>query len=174
MFHSHGTGVFSRRQFGRIGTNVIFEKGVLIFHPENIELGNNIYIGHRAILKAYHQNKMIIGNNVWIGQDVFLHSGGGIVIADNVGIGPAVKILTLTHRDDADKPIIAAPQVQKPVHINSGSDIGIGAIILPGVTIGEYSQIGAGAVVTRDIPDYSVAIGVPARVLRKRTQTAKR
>lgn len=50
MHKSHGNGEFTIEQFKKIGNNVIFEKGVLVFHPENIELGDDIYIGHQAIL----------------------------------------------------------------------------------------------------------------------------
>ena len=55
-----------------------------------------------------------------------------------------------------------------PVVIRRDADIGVGAIILPGVTIGVGAQVGAGAVVSRDVPDYSIAAGVPARVLKTR------
>ncbi len=58
-FESHGKGQFKRSQFKKIGSNVIFEKNVLVFHPENIEIGNNIYVGHNTILKVYHKNKLI-------------------------------------------------------------------------------------------------------------------
>ena len=67
-YASHGNGEFTADQFGAIGSNVVFEYGVLAFHPENIHLGSNIYIGHYTILKGYYQNKMMIGDNTWIGQ----------------------------------------------------------------------------------------------------------
>src|SRR5688572_18835444 len=97
--HSHGTGKFNSGDFKAIGENVIFEKGVLVFHPETIELGNNIYIGHNTILKGYYKNLLIIGNNTWIGQGSYFHSAGGIKIGNNVGIGPSVKILTSYHKE---------------------------------------------------------------------------
>ena len=55
-----------------------------------------------------------------------------------------------------------------PVRIGAGSDIGVGAILLPGITLGKGVQVGAGAVVTRDVPDYAIVAGNPARVLRLR------
>ena len=64
-FTSHGTGEFARTDFRAIGENVIFERGVLVFHPAQITLGNNVYVGHNAILKGYHQNEMTIGDDVW-------------------------------------------------------------------------------------------------------------
>jgi acetyltransferase-like isoleucine patch superfamily enzyme len=168
-YQSHGSGEFARTDFQAIGTNVILERGVLVFHPENIILGNNIYVGHYTILKGYYQNKLIIDDNTWIGQNCFLHSAGGITIGKAVGVAPCVKILTSFHDDgDLELPVHFHPIKMKSVVIKDGSDIGIGAIILPGVCIGEGSIVGAGAVVTQDVPPYAVVAGVPAQVKRYR------
>ena len=74
---------------------------------------------------------------------------------------------------EVDKPVMDCPLVYKPVEIKDGAHIGIGAIIMPGVTIGKGAVIGAGSVVTRDIPDYCVAVGVPAKVIKNFNQTEK-
>lgn len=169
QFRSHGRGKYTRDQFKSIGQNVIFEPEVLVFHSGQIVIGDNVYIGHRTILKGYYQNYMKIGNNVWIGQECYLHSGGGIVIEDKVGLGPRVMLLTLTHDEFRYKgAIIEAPQKGALIKIETGCDIGVGTIILPGVIVGKYSQIGAGSVVSKDIPPFCVAAGVPAKVLRSR------
>lgn len=169
MHKTHGDGSFKAKDFQKLGENVIFEKGVLIFHPENIEIGDNVYIGHNTILKGYHKNKMIIKEGTWIGQQCFFHSAGGLTIGKNVGIGPAVKIITSSHGEEGlDTPILQSKVKFMPVIIEDSADIGVGAIILPGVTVGRGAQIGAGAVVTKNIEAFSVAAGVPARVLRMR------
>ncbi len=169
QYQSHGTGDFEPNQFRRIGSNVVIEKGVLVFHPETIELGDNIYIGHGAILKGYYQNSMVIGDNTWIGQNCFFHSAGNIKIGNNVGIAPYVKILTSLHKEQGvEVPILHSELVFGAVTIEDDCDIGIGTIILPGVSIGKGTQIGAGSVVTKSIPEYSVAFGVPAEVVRSR------
>lgn len=168
---SHGTGKFKRKDFAKIGKNVVIEKGVLVFHPENVEIGNNIYIGHSTILKGYYnKNRMIIKDGVWIGQQCFFHSAGGIEIGKNVGIGPHVIILTSYHDIDGDieVPIIHRNIKFKKVIIEDGCDIGAGAIILPGAIIGKGAQIGAGAVVSKNVKSYSVVAGVPAKILRYR------
>ena len=166
---SHGDGKFKLEDFRKIGENVIFEPGVMVFHPENIEIGNNVYIGHNTILKGYYKNKMIIGDDTWIGQCCFLHSAGGIVIGKAVGIAPYVKILTSVHKEEGpNKPILWCDLEFKGVIIEDGSDIGIGAIILPGVRIGKGAIIGAGAVVTRNVTEFEVWAGVPAKFIRKR------
>jgi acetyltransferase-like isoleucine patch superfamily enzyme len=169
--YTHGDGQLRRERFARLGDGVIFEEGVLVFHPENIEIADNVYVGHRAVLKGYHRNRLVIGSHTWIGQDAFLHSAGGITVGAAVGIGPRVCVLTSQHvPDDArlDVPVLFCPLESAPVTLADGCDVGIGAIILPGVTIGEGAIIGAGAVVADDVPAFEVWGGVPARCLRTR------
>ena len=166
---SHGDGKLDTGKIRKLGKNVIFETGALVIHPENIEISDNVYIGHYAILKAYHKNTMKIGENSWIGQQCFFHSAGGITIGKNVGIGPKVTIITSQHREEElDKPLIWCDQELEEVIIEDDCDIGTGAIILPGVRIGKGSVVGAGAVVTKDVPPYTIVAGVPAKILRKR------
>jgi len=146
------------------------EAGVLVFHPENIVLEDNVYVGHYTILKGYYKNQIVIGAGTWIGQQCFLHGAGRIRIGKNVGIGPGVKIITSAHAEEfEDKPILHNPIEFAPVIIQDGADIGIGAIILMGVTVGRNAQIGAGAVVTRNIPPSAVCAGVPGKVIRMRS-----
>lgn len=166
---THGTGHFLPQQIASLGPDCIFETGVLIFHPENVRLGANVYVGHYTILKGYYKNQLVIGDETWIGQQCFFHAAGGVTIGKQVGIGPGVKILTSVHGEAGRAlPIYNAPVEFKPVLIEDDADIGVGAIIMPGVTIGRGAQIGAGSVVTHDIPAYHVAAGSPARVLRER------
>lgn len=149
----------------------MFEPGAMVFHPENIEIGDHVYVGHYAILKGYYRNRLIVGERSWIGQQAFLHAAGGITIGRRVGIGPGVKIITSRHQlpDDPRVPIMDGTLVMAPVMLADGCDIGVGAIVLPGVRVGVCAQIGAGAVVTNDVPDGAIAVGVPARVTRLRS-----
>jgi acetyltransferase-like isoleucine patch superfamily enzyme len=141
----------------------------MVFHPENIRLGQNVYVGHQTILKGYYRNLMTIGDETWVGQQCFFHSGGGLTIGCKVGIGPGVKIITSAHREAGrDVPILFSPIEFGAVTIGDDADIGTGAIVLPGVTIGKGAQIGAGSVVTSDIAPFCVAMGSPARVVRER------
>ena len=163
---SHGTGDVDRAALAACGEGTVFEAGALVFHPENVVIGRDVYVGHYAILKGYYQNQLVIGDGSWIGQLAFLHAAGGIDIGQRVGIGPGVKIITSRHEmpPDGGAPIMDGSLAFAPVAIGDGADIGVGAIVLPGVRIGRGAQIGAGAVVTRDVPDRAIARGVPARV----------
>ena len=167
---THGTGKFRKKDFLKLGKNVIFEKGVLVFHPENIKIGDNIYIGHNTILKGYYKNKMVIDNHTWIGQGCFFHSAGGIKIGKAVGIGPMVKILTSQHikSNNLEIPVLFTELEFKKVIIEDGCDIGIGSIVLPGVVIGKGAIIGAGSVVNKNVPEYEIWAGVPAKFIGKR------
>lgn len=110
------------------------------------------------------------GANIKLGKEVFINKAcmfvdlGGITLEDNVLIGPEVKILSVNHPLD---PINRRGVILKSVKIKCNAWIGAGAIICPGVTIGENSVIGAGSVVTKDVPDNSVYAGVPAKFIKK-------
>jgi acetyltransferase-like isoleucine patch superfamily enzyme len=86
-----------------------------------------------------------------------------------VGWGPGAKVLGSTHTGlPIDIPIIKTDLEIKSVKVETGADIGMNAIILPGVTIGKGSIVGAGAVVTQDVPPFAIVAGVPAKFLRWR------
>lgn len=89
-------------------------------------------------------------------------AAGGIDIDEGVQIAPRVNIVTVNH-DLHDKMIV----ICKPVHIKKNAWIGANATILPGVTIGENSVVGAASVVTKDVPDNVVVVGNPAKVIKK-------
>lgn len=167
---SHGTGL-PPWEFAEKGEGVVFETSVLIFHPENIYIGDDVYVGHQSIIKAYYKNQLKIGAGTWIGQQCFIHSAGGILIQENVGIGPGVKILTSKHQIlDHGKAIMHQELEFAPVEIGKGCDIGANAVILPGVRLGNFCQVGAGAVVTKSFPDNTIITGVPASLHRKMSE----
>ena len=105
--------------------------------------------------------------NVHIGKDVFINGGslfmarGGITIEDHVQIAANVQLISNNH-DPYERKILTC----KPVLIREGAWIGAGASILPGVCVGKYAIVGAGSVVTKDVPDYGVVVGNPAKVIK--------
>jgi acetyltransferase-like isoleucine patch superfamily enzyme len=168
MARSHGSGEVDLGALAACGRGVVIEPGALVFHPENVHLADEVYVGHYAILKGYYINELRIGRGSWIGQQAFLHAAGGITVGVRVGIGPGARILTSRHALSGDLPdtaIMDRPLEFAPVVLEDGCDIGVGAIILPGVTVGANAQVGAGAVVTRDVAPGAVVVGVPARPL---------
>ncbi|MFX0141335.1 MAG: acyltransferase [Candidatus Hodarchaeota archaeon] len=126
-------------------------------------LGNKLRI---LLLKMANAN---VGNNVYIGQELFILDAGKthlLTLGDNVVIAPFVIILI--HTDPTPSPLSKIyPKTTLPVKIKKGVWIGSRATIFGGVTIGEYSVIAAGTVITKDVPPYSVVAGVPAKVIKR-------
>jgi acetyltransferase-like isoleucine patch superfamily enzyme len=166
---SYGSGEFRREDLAAFGDNVVIEHGALILKPECVKIGSNVYIGHYAILRGYDTNDLVIGNDTWIGQFCYINSAGGVEIGSRVGVGPYVKMMSSEHaKEGRDVPVLLCDLEFATVKVEDDSDIGIGAIILPGVTVGRGSIVGAGAVVTRDVEPYSIVAGVPARKIGER------
>ena len=106
-------------------------------------------------------DKLVIGDNVFINSNCLAMARGGIIIEDDVMLAANVQLLSNNH-DEYNRNVLLC----KPIHIKKGAWIGAGATILPGVTIGEYAIVGASAVVTKDVGDYEVAVGVPAKIVK--------
>lgn len=109
------------------------------------------------------------GKNIHIGKNVFINSGckfqdqGGIYVGDGTLIGHNVVLATLNHDLKPEKRHGMYP---KPINIGKNVWIGSSSVILPGVTIGNNAVIGAGSVVTKNIPENTVAVGIPAKVIK--------
>ena len=123
------------------------------------QIGENSIIYNQLTVVCPQSVK--IGKNVKVMNGVLMMSAGGITIEDNVIISPNVQLISNNH-DPYDRYVITC----KPILIKEGALIGAGATILPGVTIGKYAIIGANSVVSKDIPDFGVAIGTPAKVIK--------
>lgn len=128
------------------------------------KFGKNVNIERNAVFTP----ELEIGNNSGIGIDCEVY--GPVTIGDNVMMGPEVVIYTSGHRHDRTDITIIEQGFEEPKRVVIGDDVWLGrrVIIMPGVHIGKGCIIGAGAVVTKDIPEYSVAGGVPAKVIKKR------
>jgi acetyltransferase-like isoleucine patch superfamily enzyme len=152
----------------RAGNDLQVGPNVILKHPETMEFGDCVFIGAQAMIQGRFDGICKIGNHVWIGPQAYLDARR-LVLEDYVGWGPGAKVLGSVHTGiPGDAPIITTSLVIKPVTVGYGADIGMNASILPGVHIGAHAIIGAGAVVTRDVPEYAIAAGVPARVIRDR------
>ena len=116
-------------------------------------------------LEVREPNSISIANHVSIGHDAILDGRGGITIGENVNISSEVAIWTMQH--DPQSPTFAT--ISEPVVIERYAWLSFRSIILPGVRIGEGAVVAAGAVVTKDVPPFSIVAGVPAKVIGTRT-----
>ncbi|GAB4110346.1 MAG: DapH/DapD/GlmU-related protein [Roseiflexaceae bacterium] len=157
----------------RLGKGVYLDHGVYLHAcPGGISIGDESFVMKNAILHVYNFRDLptagiTIGKRSLIGEACILRGQGGITIGDDVFLAPLVQMLAVNHvYHDTTQPISVQGITCQGITVEDGAWIGSGAIILDGVRIGRNSVIGAGAVVTKDIPPYSVAVGNPARVVR--------
>ena len=125
--------------YNQIGENSIVYNQLTVVRPKNVKIGKNVTVMNGALMM----------------------SAGGITLEDNVLIAANVQLISNNH-DPYDRYIITC----KPILIKEGAWVGAGATILPGVTVGKHAIIGANSVVSKDIPDYAVAVGCPAKVIK--------
>jgi acetyltransferase-like isoleucine patch superfamily enzyme len=165
------------RQFGRFGeASIICFPTNTIFNERYIHIGEGTMIGPSCTLSA----GMVPGQQclsdpvVRIGDRCLIGKGSGIVghysieIGNDVWTGHHVYVTDQNHGyDDVTRPISQQTMPERPVSIGDGSWIGHGTVVLPGATIGKHVTIGANSVVTGHIPDFSVAVGNPAVVIRR-------
>jgi acetyltransferase-like isoleucine patch superfamily enzyme len=146
----------------QVGSNVVLK------NPETFEIGDCVFIGAQAMIQGRFGGRCRIGNHVWIGPQAYFDARD-LVLEDYVGWGPGAKLLGSEHVGiPLCEPIIRTDLVVRPVTVGFGADIGMNASVLPGVNIGAHAIVGAGAVVTHDVPDYAIVAGVPARLIRDR------
>ena len=125
--------------YNQIGENSIIYNQLIVVRPKNVK----------------------IGKNVTVMNGVLMMSAGGITIEDNVLIAANVQLISNNH-DPYDRYVITC----KPILIKEGAWIGAGATLLPGVTIGKNAIVGANSLVSKDVPDYGVSVGSPAKVIK--------
>ena len=172
MINAFSESLMNYKVYAKFGH--IMHHGRIITNHENITLGSSFNMGPNCQLFA--QGKpgdatIIIGNNVALNFNVMINAdyGGKIIIGNDVRVGPYTVMRAANHRiEDIKQPIYM--QGHEPGQITIEDDVWIGAnvTVLPNVTIGKSSVIGAGSVVTSDIPPFSIAAGVPAKVIKQR------
>lgn len=153
----------------RCGPGLQVGSGVGFKHPETFEIGRGVFIGSQAYIQGRYDGTCVIGDNVWIGPQAYFDARA-LEIGEYVGWGPGAKLLGSAHNGiPVDVPIVRTDLEIRPVRIGAWADIGTNATILPGISIGKGAIVGAGAVVTTDVPPFSIVAGVPARFVRWRT-----
>jgi len=164
------------RRFGSFGegTVVCFPTQRLV-NPQAIHLGRDTMIAPDVTLSAgwgpgqtgLPDRVLSVGNRCLIGRGCGIVAHRSVEIGDDVWMGHSVYITDMNHGyEDVERPISVQNQPESPVVIGDGSWLGTGVVVLPGAHIGRHVVVGANSVVTSKLPDYSVAVGAPARVIR--------
>ena len=174
---------------GNVGKNVVFGQGLTLRHPHKIHIGSNVIIDDNCVLDAKGEDNtgITIGDQVFVGRNTILYcKNGDIEIQSKVNVGANCEIYSKKRLVIGKGTMIAAynyimnggrykyqsdiPLAEQSSYSNSPTLIGencwLGAkaVILDGVSIGDDAVIGAGSIVTKDIPKQAIAMGVPAKV----------
>lgn len=168
----------SRRatRFSTFGSgSIICFPPTALYGERAIQIGSDVLIGPHISLSAgmaptqelINDRIVSIGDRCLIGRHSSIVGHLSITIEEDVFFGPNVYVTDQNHSvDRLDLPIGKQSKPEEPVVIGAGSWLGTNSVVLPGVTIGKHVAVGAGSVVTSDVPDYAVVAGAPARVLR--------
>jgi acetyltransferase-like isoleucine patch superfamily enzyme len=172
--------LYYRRIFGSFGSGSRLYEPMLVSNPRFIHIGHNVSIRQGARIEVICSNNkrtpaLTIGNNVNIEQNVHLVCHSKLIIGNDVSITGNCAIVDVTHPylniHDPKKIGDRILDEDSFVEIGDGSFLGFGTLVLPNVRVGKYCVIGAHSVVTKDVPDYCVVAGNPAKILRRYDKT---
>ena len=144
-------------------------KRVIPFRPHDAKrVGEGCF--YLDLIVWLNGDRIELGERVAFNYGCYVNGFGGLVIHDGAEFGPYTMIHTANHEtDDPHRPVTAQGwRDDGPLRVGRNAWIGMGACVLPGVTIGEGCIVGAGSVVTRDLPPFTLCVGNPARVVRER------
>ncbi len=170
-------GEYFKAKLGGMGKNVLIDLGVIIWNPKNVRIGDHSHIDTNAKIEA--SDSIEIGSYVHVASNTLLQGRGTLFIGDYADIAAGALIYSgVNHYTDgrtksfyemsscapADRQFIKAA----PVRIEKHAFVGMGSVIMPGVSIGEGAIVGASSFVNSNIPPYKIAFGAPARVIKDR------
>jgi len=177
---------------GKVGRGCVFGHGVVLRHPHKIRLGDGVVVDDLVVLdaKGSRNQGITLGDGVFLGRGTILScKDGDIVLGDRVNVGFHSEIFSGSRVEvgsdglfaaytylvggghvfeRADVAVLEQARTSRGITVGRNAWLGAGARVLDGVVLGRNVVVGAGAVVTSDLPDGSVAVGVPARVVRTR------
>jgi acetyltransferase-like isoleucine patch superfamily enzyme len=180
---------------GRVGRNVVFGVNVTLRHPHKIAIGDNVVIDDQCCLdaKGVDNRGILIGNGVFVGRNTILScKNGDIVIEDHANLGFNCEIFSASRvrvgknilmaaytylvggdhlYDRVDIPVREQGRTARGIDVGDGVWLGTHVVVADGSTVGRDAIIGAGAVVVGRIPEFAIATGIPARVIRDRRET---
>ncbi len=196
VFGSFLRGKIYRILLGGMGSSGLVEKNVTLNIPQRLFFGNRVVLGESSVVdpKGIHgkiifkndvhiqrwcrlttsgeqelPGEIMIGDSVYIGPYSFIHAVGTITIGKNCLFGPRITIIAGNHNyHDKTIPIRFQGGIAKNICIEEDVWLSANVTVLGGVTIGKGAVVGAGSVVTKDIPSFSIAVGIPAKVIGMR------
>lgn len=166
--------LLQKQRFGNFGKGSRIYPHVSLNLPSGIHIGEGVVIREHVWLNTKGRREdgepvLVIGDRAYIGRCVQINAWHKVIIEPEALISDRVYISDADHRfEDTKVPVMMQGDYFKgSVILGAGCWIGVGAVILPGVRVGRNAVVGANAVVTRNVPDCTIAVGVPARVIRE-------
>lgn len=160
--------------YGNMGENSHIFNPYIISHPQNVFVGDNTTILDFAEFRVYpertgYNNKIIIGNHCYSREYLTIIGGGNVTIGAGCLFARNVSIASSNHgmNPESDVYYMDQPLLLGDVEIGDGCWLGENVLVLPGKRIGKKCIIGAGSVVAHDIPNFSIAVGNPAKVIKR-------
>ncbi len=161
-------------RFGKFGKGSEINKPLRLYNTQNMYFGTHVTVMGNSRMECIthwgtggYKPQLIIGDNTTIGQGAHITCAGELTIGRDCAILPYVLITDITHTyDRLDISPLYSPIKISKTQIGDSCMIGMGARIMPGVQIGDHSIVGTNAVVTKDVPPYSVVAGIPAKVIK--------
>ena len=188
--------IFYKSLFAEVGRGVVFGRNLVLRHPHKMKIGRNVMIDEQCVLdaKGCETAEFVLGDNVIVSRGCILSAkSGSLKIGDNVNFGANCLVYSgkkihvgrdtlfaaqcyvggsMYHLDQPDVPPIQQGSYARGVTIGSGCWLGAGAKVLDGVEVGDGVIIGSGAIANKNIEAFTVAVGVPAKVIKKRKSDA--
>lgn len=167
-------GYYLRKKVHDAGKHSRIGPGAIIYNGHKISVGRESSVGAFSYLNCRTTGNpgicLRIGDRCSIGRFSHINAYGSVTVENDVLMGERVHISDMTHHfADANVPVKDQPlDFVAPVVVKRGAWIGSGAVLLPGVTVGKNAVVGANSVVSHDVPDNQVAVGVPARTREKK------
>lgn len=166
-------GPIGKAKFGGVG------RGAVLYRPETLDRNTkNVFVGDDTTILAASRiqlypvdgkmPRIVFGDRCYVGYHNTFLAAADIVIGDEVLMASNILISSENHSTDPESPIpyMNQPLRAAPVRIGDGTWLGERVMVMPGVTVGKRCVIGGGSIVTKDVPDYSIAVGSPARVVK--------
>ena len=164
---------FARLQGANIGEKCLIDRGFTIEYPWKVNMGIRCIIEPFVWFKLVRQDSQLsIGDYTFIGRGTEFNVRQSIIIGNNVLISPNVFITDHVHNTKVDDLISSQGCRSARVIIDDDVWLGVRSVVLPGVRIGHGAVVGAGAIVTHDVPNNAIVAGVPAKILRYRYESA--
>jgi acetyltransferase-like isoleucine patch superfamily enzyme len=181
IMHIEGPAAIENNVRLRFANHITLKRGVYLdqsvyLHacPNGISIGENTIVMHGAVLHVYNfrglpSSGITIGRDSLIGEYSVIRGQGGVTIGDRVYTSPFTQLLAVNHVfHDPHRPFVEQGITAEGIVIEDDVWLGAGAIVTDGVRVGKGAVVAAGAVVTKDVPPYSVVAGIPARPIKDR------